>query len=939
MINRHSINLVIRILLLQGVFEFNTALALSISPVKPIINIEQRIALTAIDAKGDVHWAAIKGFIIGSGKTVTYVAPGAVGIDSVVIQDDETSASTEITIQNRYINNIENSVWEITQSEVLGSSPTTIQCLLSDNQGGFWAGTNNGLAHREANGRWTLFNESNSGLPDNTILSLLSDENGGLWIGTLAGLAHLAANGQWIILNTHNSGLRDETITTILSDNKSGLWIGTLHGLYHLEANGKWSVRFDNPTFAPFSPYVNKLLSDGEGGFWVGLKSFGSSLGLVHQLADGKMDWYFPGLLSNEVTDLVSDDKGGIWLGTDIGLENHGSNGTWSVFNQTNSDLSSFNFKVNKLTSDLNGGLWVGTEDKGLIHLKANGQWTVFNKTNSGLPSNKITALLSDDHDGLWVGFADDSKIWESNDKLNGLRLAYATFTAKDALCKKVSKSQCDILQNNRSAAIIIAGGGKQNDNSLWNTTNHISNQLYKILNNRGFNNDEIFYVSPNTDADFTGDGLSDHIVDAPKRDKELAIEDIQAAIDWATQRGELKQPLFLFFIDHGSPDKFYLSRTNFLMIEQFRKMLDDYQTKTGNEVVIVIDACFSGEIGKKLKAPKRAIITSTDNSYAYFNRLTYEGFSLHLGQGLDKGMTFGEAFEYASAEQRKLLNNLGLRVVLNDDAMVKSHIIEQKPQKLDNNLVNTLDKLFLNGSFVTADTTLTVNSLTDNATRSADTHITLKANASVSQGEIQQVWAVVRPPRIDLLFDQYNTPILAFPRVNLSPTGKDNLWQGIWQDNHYNGEYSITFYAKDKENNIVSSDINNEITITDGVDPPQHASTQINLNQNHFKVGDILTASVTEEMYWGYDLYLAVKLPSGDFLTLDDKNSFNAINKASPWRANRLQGLAQDVLNLALPNLPKGQYCLYALLSPEQESVFQAKSYWKSSQQCFDFK
>ena len=44
-----------------------------------------------------------------------------------------------------------------------------IDTLLSDNQGGIWAGTREGLVHFKKDGSWQVFNTDNSNLPYNWI--------------------------------------------------------------------------------------------------------------------------------------------------------------------------------------------------------------------------------------------------------------------------------------------------------------------------------------------------------------------------------------------------------------------------------------------------------------------------------------------------------------------------------------------------------------------------------------------------------------------------------------------------------------------------------------------------------------------------------------------------------------------------------------------------
>jgi hypothetical protein len=304
---------------------------------------------------------------------------------------------------------------------------------------------------------------------------------------------------------------------------------------------------------------------------------------------------------------------------------------------------------------------------------------------------------------------------------------------------------------------------------------------------------------------------------------------------------------------------------------------------------------------------------------------LDKQGFSTFLTKGLSKGMNFNEAFSYATTEQTKLLNKMDLRVVVTGSTGSNSGVIEQIPRKFDGNQTYSLDKLFLNGSFVTGDATLSVKNITTSTQIKANIPFNLKAQASVAQGDVKEVWAVIRPPRMDLIIDSYNTPILAFPRVILSSTNANNEWEGTLTNTRYNGDYKITFYAKDKDGDVVSSDETIILTVSDGIEPPPQATLQIQLNQTSYKSGDLLKATITEELQWGYDLYVAVILPSGDFITLKDKNGFSNLNEIKTWYGNRSQGISNPFLELTLPALPVGQYCLFGALSPEGEPPLNA--------------
>jgi len=234
-------------------------------------------------------------------------------------------------------------------------------------------------------------------------------------------------------------------------------------------------------------------------------------------------------------------------------------------------------------------------QEKAVIELaekasSANDKWTVYNTENSGLPDNRIDKLENDGSGGVWIGIA-------------GAGFVHLTFSQKNALCPILDDDKCEKLLTSKRAAIIIAGGGSDKTNTLWDTTAEISDNIYKMLSKRGFDNDEIYYLSPQSYADFNGDGLDDCIVDAPATsrcrlpsvenpisERPLTVNDVRQALAWAKTRGQLDQPLYLFFINHGTENRFIIAKNTYLDVQAFKAILDDYQNETGNQLVLVID-------------------------------------------------------------------------------------------------------------------------------------------------------------------------------------------------------------------------------------------------------------------------------------------------------------------------------------------------------------
>jgi len=819
--------------------------------------------------------------------------------------------------------------WSIFNTNTSGLPGNGVGALSSDGSGGLWIGMEyDGLAHYSVTEKWTVFNTNNSELPHSQVRALSSDNSGGLWIGTWAsdidagGLAYRNSNGEWTTYNTNNSELPHNNINALLSDDSGGLWIGTGDfdnngGLAYRGVNGEWQVFNTNNSGLPKNT-VWTLLNDGNGGLWIGTYEGG----LVHRSVSNQWTVYNTDnsdLPNNWVRALSSDSNGGLWIGTPSGLAHRSVDDQWKIFY---TELP--NHSVSVLLNEGSQGLWIGTEYGGLAHRSVNNEWTVFDIENSNLPDDSVSALLSDGNGGLWIGTQHGG-------------LAHLTLSPKNTLCADFEEAQCQTLQQNKRAAIIIAGGGNDNSNSLWDTTSAISNSIYKMFNQRGFDNDEIYYLSPQSYADFNGDGMDDCIVDAPATnrclitstanpilERYLTVDDVRQALAYA--KGKLDQPLYIFFNDHGGTNRLQLSKGRYLDVVDFKTILDDYQQATGNELVLVIDTCYSGALLEKLIAPNRAIISSTGNDLAYYDRISKQGFSRFLANGLLQGGSFWEAFEYARYEQSKLVQSFSIGK-------------EQQPQWDDGKEGQWLREIYINGSFVTGDTTLTVAGVTASTTLTAGDSLVLKAKADLAQGRVTRVWAVLKPPKVKLVMDQNGTPILAYPRLTLSATQETDLWQSTWRETVYNGEYEITFYAEDNQGNIANSDPI-LINVIGGVDSPPDANVQLVLEKDHYRFGEYFKALLIENLSWGYDLYVAVVLPDGQFFALKNTNKLAPLNQPEKWLAPRTQNSPLTLLELTLPNnLAKGQYCLYGILSPERENVFETleKNLWVMQQQCFE--
>jgi ligand-binding sensor domain-containing protein/two-component sensor histidine kinase len=170
-------------------------------------------------------------------------------------------------------------------AEILGHQ---IFALFEDRTGDLWAGTQNGLAHRDGQ-NWKLFT-TGDGLSENVVRAIAEDADGNLWIGTENHGLNFLKGGKFILYQANENGLPGNNISCLYADKDGVLWVGTSgHGLARFQ-NGKWTRYSTDNGLA--SDSISYLLEDESGYLWLG-----SNMGLMriqkkslNDFADGETD-------------------------------------------------------------------------------------------------------------------------------------------------------------------------------------------------------------------------------------------------------------------------------------------------------------------------------------------------------------------------------------------------------------------------------------------------------------------------------------------------------------------------------------------------------------------------------------------------------------------------------------------------------------------------
>ncbi|MBU1700592.1 MAG: response regulator [Candidatus Eisenbacteria bacterium] len=271
----------------------------------------------------------------------------------------------------------------------------------------------------------------NEGLSQSIVKCIIQDQRGFMWFGTEDGLNRY--DGYDFRIFKHNPDDANSPsysdILTIMEDSRGLLWIGTFHGgLNCYDPATNTFTRFqstDGSSGFLSNEIVHSLTEDRSGAIWIGtdlgLNRYDPAAGTFKQfLSDSENPKSISG---NTINALFTDRSGTVWIGTDNGLdilhtpdvtETRGSFDAVPAYSfkrvGNTSETSKFpqNITVQALIEDDDGVLWVGTGESGLIKFdKYNNQVTSYTFDPSdpnSINSDNIQAICLDASGILWIG-------------------------------------------------------------------------------------------------------------------------------------------------------------------------------------------------------------------------------------------------------------------------------------------------------------------------------------------------------------------------------------------------------------------------------------------------------------------------------------------------------------------------------------------------------
>jgi ligand-binding sensor domain-containing protein/signal transduction histidine kinase len=253
-------------------------------------------------------------------------------------------------------------------------SQTTVICMLQDDQGFMWFGTEDGL-NRYDGYNFKVYKhdpDDSYSLSDSWILAMVKDRSGVLWIGTAnGGLNRFDLEAKQITRYQNDPddihSISNNRVLSVFEDQSGELWVGTEKGLNRFVRGSE--------TFTHYQKDTNDHLS----------------------------------LSGDRVQAIYQDQDGNLWIGTDEGLNRYNSDieGFAHFQNDPNNTKSLSHNSVRAIYQDSEGSLWIGTDD-GLNRLDPGSERFIQYKTGAnnspGLNSNEVLSIFEDQSGVLWIG-------------------------------------------------------------------------------------------------------------------------------------------------------------------------------------------------------------------------------------------------------------------------------------------------------------------------------------------------------------------------------------------------------------------------------------------------------------------------------------------------------------------------------------------------------
>ena len=357
-----------------------------------------------------------------------------------------------------------------------------VNCIIQDNRGFMWFGTDLGLACFDGvRFRTNIpFNSITQGLHSTTITSLYQDAEGLLWIGTTQGLYAYDIGADHLQLTKPN-GWAINGVTSLTQDADGAIWAITPDAFYRLDFHHNEFQQFIcKQHFIPTSLVTTHsgmlwlLATDGCIYQYIPAKGTFAPYRVTPKEADDRARILFKGIEREDGKILITTIKGGVrlfspttkkvetlftsygddssvithtmmkrsdgeyWFGTEKGIYvwiEDGPNAGMTHLQRDPTDSHSLSDNaIHDLCQDNEGGVWVATAFGGVNYMASG--YSAFQHISLAdaqlhAESNVVRSIISDGKGALWIG-AEDGGLYHYDPQTDNMRsLSYLTWQGK----------------------------------------------------------------------------------------------------------------------------------------------------------------------------------------------------------------------------------------------------------------------------------------------------------------------------------------------------------------------------------------------------------------------------------------------------------------------------------------------------------------------------
>lgn len=357
------------------------------------------------------------------------------------------------------------------------------------------------------------------------------------------------------------------------------------------------------------------------------------------------------------------------------------------------------------------------------------------------------------------------------------------------------------LVEPDANRALIIVAGRLRGNDRLQSNIDEIATRVYQLFQKNGYDDEDIYVLGTNTQ-------LPGYDAAATKDALRLAI------VDWAADQLREQGTLTIYMVDHGSPEIFYVDDITGQRVSptELNGWLDSLETAVPNlRVNVFIEACQSGSFidpdGGSISKAGRVIVTSTDATNDAKASRSGAYFSDHFLTSLHQGGTLADSFDRAR------------RVAISAFALQKSWLDAD-----GDGIANEFEDAAISAkrSFANAGTLASnqwsphIFSVTEPTTIETFSGI-IRADVR-DDLKVSQVWAVVYPPDYTTPNNVQELQAETLPNFNLTPTGEENIFAGIFTGFTQTGTYRIVINAADNDG-LVATPRELEVTIVAGTE------------------------------------------------------------------------------------------------------------------------